>query len=73
MAPANKSRLRTGIGFVGVAALIVAGWVAYAWSKREAPGLEIEAGAFLSIIPTTLAAIMLGWGLVLIVGALRRK
>jgi len=73
MTPANKLRLRTGIAFIGVAALIVAGWVAYAWSKRDAPGLEIEAGAFLSIIPTTLAAIVLVWGLALIVGALRRK
>lgn len=69
-----KSRVATGISFIMFAALIAAGWVAYAaWSAPRATGLEIKDGAALSVIPLGLSLIALIWGSALIYTARRHR
>lgn len=69
-----KSRVATGISFIVFAALIAAGWVAYAaWSAPRPTGLEIKDGAALSVIPLGLSLIAFIWGSALIYTARRRR
>lgn len=69
-----KSRVATGVGFIVFAALIAAGWAAYAaWSAPRATGLEIKDGAAFSVIPLGLSLIALVWGSALIFTARRHR
>ena len=69
-----KSRVATGISFIVFAAVIAAGWVAYAaWSAPRATGLEVKDGAALSVIPLGLALIASIWGSALIYTGRRHR